>query len=148
MRINKPVTDNEIVFEDNQILVTKTNLEGIITYANRDFLRISGFDASELYGKSHNVIRHPDMPVEIYKDLWKNLKAGRPWCRVIKNRCKNGDYYWIRANITPVRKEGRIVEYMSVRSKPNSEQIANAKAFYEKVKRKEERLEPCVLKTV
>jgi methyl-accepting chemotaxis protein len=86
-----------------------THLKGAITYINEDFLRISGFTESELIGQSHNIVRHPDMPVEAFADLWKSLKEHRPWTGFVKNRCKNGDFYWVRANATPIYENGQCV---------------------------------------
>ena len=118
MKINEPCTDHEVKLRKDQELVTKTNLKGIITYTNPDFVEVSGFTEAELVGQNHNIVRHPDMPVEAFKDLWDTLKLGRPWNKLVKNRCKNGDYYWVKANVTPVFSNGEIVEYMSVRTRP------------------------------
>lgn len=119
MKINMPVTNTEYVLKDTDSIVSKTDLKGVITYINEDFLKISGFTKDELIGVSHNIVRHPDMPVEAFADLWDSLKAGRPWTGYVKNRCKNGDYYWVLANATPIRESGQVVGYMSVRSKPD-----------------------------
>ena len=86
MKINEPVTDQEVKLRDGQELVTKTNLKGIITYTNPDFIEISGFSREELVGKNHNLVRHPDMPPAAFKDLWETLKLGRPWSKLVKNR--------------------------------------------------------------
>ncbi|MBU0593545.1 MAG: PAS domain-containing protein, partial [Gammaproteobacteria bacterium] len=123
MKINMPVTQTEYVLKETDSIVSKTDLKGIITYINEDFLRVSGFTKDELIGTSHNIVRHPDMPPEAFVDLWNSLKAGRPWTGMVKNRCKNGDYYWVLANATPIREGGNIIGYMSVRSKPSSMQI-------------------------
>ncbi|WP_432471782.1 methyl-accepting chemotaxis protein [Amphritea sp. HPY] len=130
MKINEPVTDREVKLTDNQELVTKTNLKGIITYANPAFIEVSGFSYDELVDKSHNVVRHPDMPPAAFKDLWETLKLGRPWSKLVKNRCKNGDYYWVKANVTPVFRNGEIIEYMSVRTRASQEEIEQAIALY------------------
>jgi len=137
MKINEPVTDREVKLRDGQELVTKTNLKGIITYTNPDFIEISGFSRDELVGKNHNVVRHPDMPPAAFKDLWETLKLGRPWSKLVKNRCKNGDYYWVKANVTPIFRNGEIVEYMSVRTRPSQDEIEQATALYAKLKRNE-----------
>lgn len=137
MKINEPVTNNEVKLKDDQELVTTTNLKGIITYTNPDFIEISGFSREELVGKNHNVVRHPDMPPAAFKDLWDTLKLGRPWSKLVKNRCKNGDYYWVKANVTPVFKNGEIVEYMSVRVKPSQAEIDEAETLYRKLNQKE-----------
>jgi len=137
MKINMPVTDREVKLRDGQELVTKTDLKGTITYVNPAFLEISGFTLDELMGKNHNVVRHPDMPAAAFKDLWDTLKLGRPWCKFVKNRCKNGDYYWVKANVTPVMQNGQIVEYMSVRTRPTETEIAEAAALYAKLNQDE-----------
>ena len=134
MKINMPITDNQVVMQDGQTLVSKTDLKGALTYVNRAFLDISGFTMEELMGKNHNIVRHPDMPPEAFADLWATLKNGRPWTAMVKNRCKNGDYYWVVANATPVFQNGQVVEYMSVRSKPTHEQIRQAEVLYADLK--------------
>ncbi|TAN65502.1 MAG: PAS domain-containing protein [Methylobacter sp.] len=131
MKINMPITNMEYTLKETDSLVSKTDLQGTITYINEDFLRISGFSKKELIGASHNIVRHPDMPPEAFKDLWKALHAGRPWTGLVKNRCKNGDYYWVLANATPIHENNRLVGYLSVRSKPNPEQIQAASAAYQ-----------------
>src|SRR3990167_3182322 len=130
MRSNLPVTDKEIVLSPETLIVSKTDLKGRIAYINRDFLEISGFSESELIGEPHNVVRHPDMPAEAFADLWDTLKDGRPWTGMVKNRCKNGDYYWVLANATPVFENGQVTGYMSVRSMPSRDQVAAADNAY------------------
>lgn len=130
MRTNLPVTANEHVMRDDQLIVSSTDLKGIITHFNRDFVEISGFSDEELRGAPHNLIRHPDMPAVAFADLWNTVKAGKPWTGIVKNRCKNGDFYWVEANISPLRKQGEITGYISVRRKPSREQIAAAEALY------------------
>lgn len=142
MKTNLPVTDHEVKLENGQELVTCTDLKGIITYVNPDFIEVSGFSEAELLHKNHNVVRHPDMPVAAFKDLWDTLKLGRPWCKMVKNRCKNGDYYWVKANVTPIYRNGEIVEYMSVRTKPSEQEIVAASELYGKLNRKEATLPP------
>ena len=132
MRTNLPVTSNEVQISDQQSIVSKTDLKGRITYVNPYFLEISGFSEEELMGTAHNIVRHPDMPPEAFDDLWRSLKAGLPWTGLVKNRCKNGDFYWVLANVTPIIENGRPVGFMSVRSKPTREQVAAADAAYRK----------------
>ena len=110
MKINEPVTQNEVKMKEGSILVSKTNLKGIITYVNQDFIDISGFKESELIGKNHNMIRHPDMPPEAFQWLWDDLKEGMVWTAPVKNRAKTGDYYWVNANVSPIKKNGQVVE--------------------------------------
>ncbi len=130
MRNNLPVTDVEIPLDEQTLIVSKTDLKGRITYINKDFVDISGFSEAELIGQPHNVVRHPDMPVEAFTDMWRDLQAGRPWTGMVKNRCKNGDYYWVQANATPIREEGEVVGYMSVRRKATPQQVEAAVANY------------------
>ncbi len=130
MKINMPVTSVEYTLMESDSIVSRTDLKGVITYVNEDFIRISGFTKEELIGASHNVVRHPDMPPEAFGDLWKSLKAGRTWTGLVKNRCKNGDYYWVLANATPTYKNNQLVGYMSVRSKPGHAQIEAANNAY------------------
>jgi len=133
MKLNHPVTDREVLMKPGTILVTRTNLKGIITYANDAFIEISGFSKDELVGANHNMVRHPDMPPAAFEDLWNCLKAGRPWTAPVKNRTKTGDYYWVEANVTPVFKNGKVQEYLSVRYAPSREQIQQAESLYEKL---------------
>jgi len=125
-----PVTDNEVMMREGTILVTRTNLKGIITYANDAFVEISGFSYNELVGKNHNMVRHPDMPAVAFQDLWQSVKALRPWTKLVKNRTKAGDYYWVEANVTPVYKNGIPIEYLSVRYAPSRAQVNEAEALY------------------
>jgi aerotaxis receptor len=130
MKKNLPVTQNETPMSEHQRLISTTDLKGIITYANSDFIEISGFSEQELYGKSHNIVRHPDMPPAAFADLWGTIKAGKPWMGLVKNRCKNGDYYWVDAYVTPMYEGDSIVGYQSVRVKPDVKSVARAEKLY------------------
>ena len=130
MRTNLPVTQNEVLLTDDSLIVSKTDLKGRITYVNRDFLEISGFTEKELIGEPHNLVRHPDMPPEAFQDLWDSLNEGRPWIGLVKNRCKNGDFYWVEAHAAPVWEGGQVVGYMSVRRKPSRDAVAAAENAY------------------
>lgn len=130
MKINMPVTNVEYKLKETDSIVSKTDLKGVITYINEDFLRISGFTKAELIGVQHSIVRHPDMPEEAFADLWKALQENRPWTGLVKNRCKNGDFYWVLANATPYFENDQLAGYMSVRSKPSSDQINAAEAAY------------------
>lgn len=130
MKINMPVTNNEILFDDAQFMLTKTDLKGTITFANQDFIKVSGFSEAELVGQSHNMVRHPDMPVEAFEDMWRSLKDGRPWTGLVKNRTKNGDFYWVQANAAPVFEGNVAVGYLSVRRKPTRQQVEAADSAY------------------
>ncbi len=134
MRSNLPVTHQEVMLKDGEIIVSKTDLKGRITYVNQTFLDISGFTEKECLGEPHNMVRHPDMPPEAFADLWNNLKQGRPWTGYVKNRCKNGDHYWVKANATPLFESGQVVGYMSVREKPSREAVSAAEAAYAKIR--------------
>ena len=138
MRTNLPVTQNEVLLGDDQIIVSKTDLKGQITYINQTFIDISGFTEAELIGQPHNLVRHPDMPVEAFADFWRDLKAGRPWVGYVKNRCKNGDYYWVEAHATPIREGGQVVGYMSVRRKPSRQAVDACEAAYRQFRDKKQ----------
>ncbi|CAA7612608.1 Methyl-accepting chemotaxis protein [Magnetospirillum sp. LM-5] len=130
MRINEPVTNKEIELPDDVLLVSKTDVAGRITFANRAFVEVSGFSESELIGQPHNLVRHPDMPPAAFADLWATIQAGRPWEGIVKNRAKSGDHYWVRANATPIIEDGKIAGYISVRTKPAKDQVAAAAQLY------------------
>src|SRR3989344_4878643 len=130
MKTNLPVTNNERPFPDGAVIVTKTDAKGIITFANPDFVEISGFTEKELIGENHNIVRHPDMPPVAFEDLWDTVKTGKPWSGIVKNRCKNGDHYWVHANVAPLHENGRLAGYVSVRHKPSRQQIEGASALY------------------
>ncbi len=134
MRTNMPVTNVEREFRDGETIVSKTDLKGAITYVNPYFCEMSGYGEQESLGQPHNYIRHPDMPAEAFADLWATLKKGKPWTGLVKNRCKNGDYYWVVANATPIRENGQVVGYMSVRSKPDRVQVEAAAKIYQEIK--------------
>ncbi len=130
MKINMPVTQHEVELSENSLIVSKTDLKGQITYINRDFIEISGFSESELLGRPHNIVRHPDMPVEAFADMWVALKEHRPWVGLVKNRCKNGDHYWVEAHAAPIVENGQTIGYMSVRRKASRDKIQAAEAAY------------------
>ncbi|MCD2515814.1 methyl-accepting chemotaxis protein [Massilia sp. G4R7] len=134
MRLNTPVTNKEVVLAEGKTIVSTTDLQGNIQYANPYFVQVSGFTEDELIGAPQNLVRHPDMPVEAFADLWATIRDGMPWSGMVKNRCKNGDYYWVMANVTPVIENGRAVGFMSVRTKPSREQVAEATALYAEFK--------------
>ena len=102
MRVNLPVTSDEYVLPEGEVIVTRTDLKGRITYANDAFLRSCGFTREELLGKAHNIVRHPDMPPGAFQDLWDTIKTGKPWSALVKNRRKDGGFYWVRANVSPI----------------------------------------------
>jgi aerotaxis receptor len=134
MRINQPVTQTEYLFSDAEMLVSATDLSGNIAYCNPAFIEVSGFRKEELVGQPHNTIRHPDMPREAFADMWHTIRAGRTWTAMVKNRRKNGDYYWVRANVTPVVEHGATVGYLSVRVRPGRDEVEEAEQLYARMR--------------
>ena len=134
MRNNQPVTNVERHLDEGQYIVSKTDLKGRITYVNRPFIDISGFGANELLGVSHNIVRHPDMPPAAFEDLWRTLKDGKPWRGMVKNRCKNGDHYWVDASANPIWENGVVTGYMSLRKRPSRDAVQAADVLYRKLR--------------
>ena len=130
MRVNLPVSMQEYPFPRGQTLVSTTDLKGRILYCNPMFIEVSGYTREELLGQPHNMIRHPDMPEEAYRDLWEVIASGQPWSAPIKNRRKNGDYYWVMANVTPLMEGDTPIGYMSVRTEATPEQTVAAEQLY------------------
>jgi len=130
MKNNQPITRREVLMDDGVTIVTKTDLRGCITYVNPDFIAISGFSEAELLGQNHNIVRHPEMPVEAFADMWATLKQGKPWNGIVKNRCKNGDFYWVNAHVAPIDDNGKVVGYTSMRTKPTRQQVEVAETLY------------------
>jgi aerotaxis receptor len=126
----QPLSGRECRLEPSQVLVSTTDRQGRITHCNRDFVAVSGYSYDELLGQPHNLIRHPDMPPEAFRDLWSTIGHGRPWSGIVKNRCKNGDHYWVQAHVTPVLEEGKPIGYMSVRLPASRAQVSEAEATY------------------
>ncbi|TSE35184.1 Aerotaxis receptor [Tepidimonas fonticaldi] len=140
MRVNLPVTQKAYDFPADQTLISVTDVKGRITYANNNFVAVSGYTREELLGQPHNIVRHPDMPEEAFRDLWHTiLEEGRPWTGLVKNRRKNGDHYWVRANATPVREGDQIVGFLSVRTKPTEAEIQAAEALYARMREEAQR---------
>jgi len=139
MRNNQPVTQQELFLHPQRPIVTKTDLKGMITYANRAFIEISGFSENELIGQPHNIVRHPDMPSEAFEDLWRTIQAGHPWRGLVKNRSKQGDFYWVDAYVTPIRENGQIRGFMSVRSAPDKQQCRQAEQLYGQIRARQNR---------
>jgi aerotaxis receptor len=134
VRVNMPVTGNEKVLRDSDVIVSKTDTRGLITSINKTFCDISGFSEEELLGAPHNLVRHPDMPPVAFKDLWDTIQAGKAWKGYVKNRCKNGDHYWVEANANPIWENGQIVGYMSLRTKPSRETVEFCEDLYRKIR--------------
>ena len=130
MKKNLPVTQIEESYSASANILSTTNLKGAITYVNPDFIAISGFTREELLGQNHNMVRHPDMPPAAFAQLWGTVKSGESWMGMVKNRCKNGNHYWVDAYVTPIEKDGEVKEYQSVRRKPSREFVQRAEQVY------------------
>ncbi|MCC2617670.1 methyl-accepting chemotaxis protein [Aestuariibacter halophilus] len=127
-------TGNEVTYSEHDILLSTTDLKSHITYSNDKFCEIAGFTLDEMRGKPHNLVRHKDMPKAAFENMWRTLKSGESWMGPVKNRCKNGDYYWVNAFVTPIRNnKGEIYEYQSVRTKPRPDVVERATTEYRKL---------------
>lgn len=127
----------EIFLDKSTMIVSQTDLKGTILYANEDFCKIAGFTKDELIGKPHNIVRHQDMPKAAFADLWDTIKAGKTWNGIVKNKTKNGDYYWVNATAYGVTKKDGEKTYISVRTKPTKNEVENAQSLYKQLKGKE-----------
>ncbi|WP_248851613.1 PAS domain S-box protein [Thiomicrospira microaerophila] len=121
-------------------MVSKTDLQGTIIYANESFVEASGFQLDELLGQPHNMLRHPDVPSAVFKDFWQTIQAGKPWSQIVKNRRKNCDHYWVVANASPIFENGKITGYISIRRSASSEQILQAEQAYNAIANKQVKL--------
>lgn len=130
MRNNLPVTDREVSLSESDTIISTTTTTGVIRSTNADFLRISGFSEQELIGQAHNIVRHPDMPAAAFNDLWATLKAGKFWMGIVKNRCKNGDHYYVDAFVTPILEDNKITGFQSVRFRADAKIIRRAMTYY------------------
>ncbi|WP_409307937.1 methyl-accepting chemotaxis protein [Pectobacterium sp. B1J-3] len=137
MRLNTPVTQQEYLLDMDTTLMSTTDTQSHITYANSAFIRVSGFSEDQLISQPHNVVRHPDMPMEAFADMWFTLKQGDSWTGLVKNRRNNGDHYWVRANVTPVYHQDRLTGYISVRNTPAADEIKFAESLYAAVQKKQ-----------
>lgn len=133
MRVNLPVSTHEYAFPKGQTLVSTTDLKGRILYCNPMFIEVSGYEKEELLGQPHNMIRHPDMPEEAFRDMWETIAKGIPWSAAVKNRRKDGSFYWVMANVTPLMQGDQPTGYMSVRTEATREQIQGADALYKQM---------------
>ncbi|MCK9161633.1 MAG: PAS domain-containing protein [Arcobacter butzleri] len=129
----------EIILDDYAFLVSETNEKGIISFANDDFCKIAGFELTELIGKPHNVVRHPDMPKAAFKDLWQTIKQGKIWTGYVKNRCKNDDYYWVYATIFPFKTCEGTDGFLSCRRKASQEEINEYEKIYKTLREQEKK---------
>ncbi len=134
MKNNMPVTQHEYSLNDNAILMSTTDIQSHITYANSAFITASGFEEELLTGQPHNIIRHPDMPPAAFADMWYTLQQGDSWTGIIKNRCRNGDHYWVRANVTLVWHDKKLTGYISVRTVPTRDEIKKSASLYSRLK--------------
>ena len=125
--------EREVIYPSDYKILSTTTLDSHITYLNDEFLEVSGFTKEDLIGKPHNTIRHPDMPKAAFADLWSTIKQNKNWLGVVKNRCKNGDYYWVNAFVSPIQVNGNTTEYQSVRTKPDKETVKRASHYYKKL---------------
>lgn len=133
MKKNLPITDHEIPFPEGEEIISTTSLKGVLNSFNDTFQQISGFEASELLNKNHNVVRHPQMPSAVFADLWNSMKANRHWMGIIKNRAKNGDHYWVDGYVSPIINNGDVVGYESVRTEADRERIKRAERTYQRI---------------
>lgn len=133
MQLNLPVFDEEFDFPEHELLMSTTDTRGVITHCNQAFVRVSGYSAAELLGAPHNILRHPDVPPEAFKDMWATIGRGRNWRGIVKNRRKDGRYYWVAASVTPLTEGGKIIGYVSIRGKPTRAQVAAAWGLYQKI---------------
>ena len=133
MSSSRPVTQREVFLASDTALVSRTDLRGIINYANEAFVQICGYTRAELLGNSHSLLRHPDMPAAVFAELWASVRAGRAWRGLVKNRCKTGDHYWVEAFVTPFHDNGMLVGYQSIRRPPSRQQISDAETFYKAI---------------
>lgn len=133
MKSNMPVTQIEYTLNDKATLLSTTDQDSHITYANSAFIDASGFNENQLMGEPHNIIRHPDMPPAAFADMWYTLQQGDSWTGMVKNRRQNGDHYWVRANVTPVWHREKLTGYISVRTVPRRDEITQSEQLYEKI---------------
>ena len=127
------VKDSEMLLDETSLLVSETDARGVIVYADETFVKYSEYTLEELIGKSHNIIRHPDMPKSAFKELWGNVKSGKVWQGFVKNRTKSGKFYWVYATVFPLGKD----HYLSVRKMANREEVAKYEELYREMRAKE-----------
>jgi aerotaxis receptor len=147
MRVNSPQTGVERKLSPGKPIVTKTDLKGIVTYCNQSFVDMSGFQREEIIGSPQNMVRHPDVPPAVFADLWTVLKAGHPWRGTVKNRCKNGDHYWVDAYVTPITENGKCIGYMSVRTVPEAQAVKDAEALFQAINAGQKKYQPTPTKS-
>jgi aerotaxis receptor len=126
--------EQEIKMPEEMIIVTETDAKGIINFANDDFCKIAGYSLNELIGQPHNKVRHPDMPKSAFANLWKTVQRGEIWKGIVKNKTKDGEYYWVNATVYSSKTSTGELRYISVRVKPTNEEIASAIKLYSTLK--------------
>ncbi|MCF6207100.1 MAG: PAS domain S-box protein [Sulfurovum sp.] len=132
MKRPEPI-DEEYKFSEG-LIVSSTDLKGIITYANRKFCEIANYTKKELTGKNHNIVRHPDMPKAAFKDLWETIQSGNEWPGIVKNLRKDGRYYWVYSHITPILNDaGEITGYTAARRPASQHEIEESVALYKEM---------------
>ncbi|MDX9757473.1 MAG: PAS domain-containing protein [Sulfurimonas sp.] len=119
----------------DEVITSRTDLDGNITYANELFCEISGYSLDELLGKPHSIVRHPDMPKSLYKDLWETIKSGNQWIGIVKNLRKDKGHYWVKAIVSGVYKDGKLVEYKSLRSPIEYHDKLEYQKLYDKIRK-------------
>ena len=124
------VSEREIPYPEGRLIISRTDLNGVITHANDAFIELSGYTREELIGQPHYVLRHPDMPRAVFKDLWDTMAAGQKWHGYVKNLRKDGSHYWVYATAVPNKRQGKVVGYTSVRRKPSRTKVAELSAVY------------------
>ena len=122
--------NKEIQLPKETMIVSETDSKGTILYANTDFCKIAGYEIEELIGKPHNMIRHSDMPKVAFEGLWKTIQSGKIWKGIVKNKTKDGNYYWVNATAYPSKSPNGELRYISVRIKPTKQEVENATALY------------------
>lgn len=122
---------------ERMLIISQTDERGCITFANEDFVTMSGYNYNELKGKPHNILRHPDMPASAFGDLWKTVKSGSIWNGFVCNRCKNGDYYWVYATVSPITAADGSRNYLSIRRRPTLEEVERYSRLYRTMKKDE-----------
>ena len=127
----------EIILDKNVLIVSETDAKGTILYANEDFCKIASYTKEELIGQPHNLLRHEDMPKAAFHDLWQTLKSGKVWNGIVKNRCKNNDFYWVNATVYASKQVNGDTRYISIRVKPTQQEILKAETLYQQLKQGE-----------
>lgn len=123
---------------EDELIISRTDLKGVITYANETFAQISGYRVDELVGEPHSILRHPDMPKSAFEDMWKTIRSGKMWKGYVKNLRKDSGYYWVYAEVSSVIKEGRVVEYKSMRSRVDIVKEQELQEQYDRVRETQE----------